>query len=191
MGKTKQSNLQLLYHILFQLYLWNPTKSFGRCSNTSWNNKKYSFISKPTLTITFHRSAQCMLSKLGKACAEYNFFPWFFFLRKIRNINSTILPPQFTFSCGILDQRKGENALCGEKNGRQAGWELQSKFLRWQKRSVFQMVGEGSWLHSCGKNCIAKYLSGASSLLLCAIVLPSSTPCCFVQKLHLRDKLNV
>lgn len=193
MWKQNKTNSTLLYHILFQLYLWNSTKSLGSCSNMIWNNKKHSFISKPILTIIFHRSAHLMLSKLEKAWAECNFFP--IFLDKIKKHPSHNTPTSIYSltqdSGSACKVRKGENALCGEKSRRQAGWGLQSKFLCWQKCSVFQMVGEESWLHSCGKNCIAKYLPGASSLLLCAIVLPSSTPCCLVQKLHFQDKLTV
>lgn len=194
--KRNKINPKLLYHILFQLYLWNSTKSFGSCSNMIWNNKKHSFVSKPIWTVIFHRSAHLMLSKLEKAWAEFNFFPPpFFFGQKSRNIHPTVLPPPFTFSRGILDQpvkSEKEKMLFVEKRteGKQDG-ELQSKFLCWQKCSVFQMVGERSWLHSCGKNCKAKYLPGALSLLLCAIVLPSSTPCCLVQKLNFHDKLTV
>lgn len=77
MWKQNKTNSKLLYHILFQLYPWNSTKSLGSCSNMIWNNKKHSFISKPILTIIFHRSAHLMLSKLQKAWAEGNFFPVF------------------------------------------------------------------------------------------------------------------
>lgn len=55
----------------------------------SWNNKKYSFISKPTLTITFHRSAQFMLSQLRKAWTEYNFQEFFFFFEKNKKYQFT------------------------------------------------------------------------------------------------------
>lgn len=141
-------------------------------------------------TIIFHRSAHLMLSKLERAWAECNFFPcvsgqnWEIPIPQHSHLH---LLSQVGFWISLWSQRG--NALCGEKNRRQAGWGLQSKLLCWHKCSAFQMVGEGSLLRSSGKNCIAKYLPGASSLLLRAIVLPSSTPC-LAQKFHLQDRLE-
>lgn len=157
-----------------------------------WNNEQHSFVSKPESTIIFHRSAHLMLSKLEKAWAECNFSP------RVFGQNWEISIPQCShlhwlshvgFWISLWSQSR--NALCGEKNRRQAGWGLQSKLLCWQKCSAFQMVREGRRLYSCGKNCSAKYLPGASSLLLCTSVLPSSTACCLVQKFHFQDKLAV
>lgn len=158
-----------------------------------WSNKKYSFTSKPITIIICHRS-EISCSQRWKNL-EQNVIPLHDFLDKIEEYPSHNTPTSIYFltwdSGWACEVRKGENALCGEKNRRKAGWGLQSKFLCWQSCPVFQMVGKGSWLRSCGKNCIAKSLPGASSLLLCAIVMPFSIPCCLVQKLHFQRKLTI
>lgn len=194
MEKQNKITPKLLHPILFYLYPWNSIKSFGSRSNMVCNSKKHSFISKLMLTIIFHKP---LLSNLEKAWAKSNFFPFLFFLlcfwqnQEIPSHNTATSIYFLTWDSGsACEVKKGEKSLWRNEQ-KAAGWGLQSKFLCWQKCSLFQMVGEGSWLCSCGKNCTAKYLPGASSLLLCTIVLPSPTPCCLAQKLHFQDKLAI
>lgn len=131
MRKKKKTNNKinpkLLYHILFQLYLWNSTKSFGSCSNMIWNNKKHSFFSKPIWTVIFHRSAHLMLSKLEKAWAEFNFFPPppLFFLDK----NQGISIPQFSH-LHLLSHVGFWISLWSQKRRKSSLWRKEQKASR-------------------------------------------------------------